>query len=70
MKKQLYVGILSIFARGIAMGIAEIVPGISGSTIALITGIYSRMINALASFSAASATMLFREGWRIFYKRH
>ncbi|GIT39741.1 MAG: hypothetical protein Ct9H300mP8_09370 [Gammaproteobacteria bacterium] len=52
-KKQLYFGILSIFARGIAMGIAEIVPGISGSTIALITGIYSRMINALASFSAA-----------------
>ena len=70
MKKQLYVGILSIFARGIAMGIAEIVPGISGSTIALITGIYSRMINALASFSAASATMLFREGWRTFYKHH
>ena len=70
MRKRVYVGILSVFARGIAMGIAEIVPGISGSTIALITGIYSRMINALASFSAASTMLLFREGWRPFYKRH
>ena len=70
MRKQRYVAILSIFARGLAMGIAEIVPGISGSTIALITGIYSRMINALASFSAASMMLLFREGWRPFYERH
>ena len=52
MKKLPYVEMLGILARGVAMGIAEIVPGISGSTIALITGIYDRMINALASFSA------------------
>ena len=70
MKKLPYVEMLGILARGVAMGIAEIVPGISGSTIALITGIYDRMINALASFSAASATMLFRKGWRVFYAHH
>ena len=70
MKKLPYVEMLGILARGVAMGIAEIVPGISGSTIALITGIYDRMINALASFSAASATMLFRKGWRVFYTHH
>ena len=70
MKKPPDVEMLGILARGVAMGIAEIVPGISGSTIALITGIYDRMINALASFSAASATMLFRKGWRVFTVHH
>lgn len=38
------------FARGLLMGIADMVPGISGGTIALITGIYTRLIGALASF--------------------
>lgn len=37
------------YARGLLMGIADMVPGISGGTIALITGIYGRLIAALAS---------------------
>jgi putative membrane protein len=32
-----------------AMGAADIVPGVSGGTIALIAGIYQRLINALGS---------------------
>lgn len=32
--------IISIFIKGILMGSADIVPGISGGTIALITNIY------------------------------
>jgi putative membrane protein len=36
------------FVRGILIGIAEIIPGISGGTIALITGVYSRIINSAA----------------------
>ncbi|WP_201533459.1 DUF368 domain-containing protein [Psychrobacter ciconiae] len=38
-----------IFARGLAMGAADIVPGVSGGTIALIAGIYERLIAALSS---------------------
>ena len=38
-----------IFIRGILMGSADIVPGVSGGTIALITGIYERLINAISS---------------------
>jgi putative membrane protein len=34
--------------RGVLIGIAEIIPGISGGTIALITGVYSRIINSAA----------------------
>ena len=36
------------FVRGILIGLAEIIPGISGGTIALITGVYSRIINSAA----------------------
>jgi|TARA_B110000902_G_scaffold266696_1_gene355602 putative membrane protein len=40
---------LGIFLRGMAMGAADVVPGVSGGTIALITGIYDRLINAISS---------------------
>ena len=35
------------FLRGIAMCIADIIPGVSGGTIALITGIYRELLNTL-----------------------
>ncbi len=40
------------FLKGFAMGAANVVPGVSGGTIALITGIYERLIDALKSFDA------------------
>ena len=40
-----------IFLKGVLMGICDIIPGISGGTIAFITGIYARLINAVKSFS-------------------
>lgn len=42
---------VGIFARGAAMGIAEVVPGVSGGTIAFVTGIYREFITSLAAFS-------------------
>ncbi len=35
--------------KGIAMGIAEVIPGVSGGTIAFITGIYEQLLNAIKS---------------------
>ena len=43
---------LATFLNGFAMGAANVVPGVSGGTIALITGIYERLIDALKSFDA------------------
>lgn len=40
---------LKVYLKGVAMGAADAVPGVSGGTIALITGIYSRLINSLSS---------------------
>ena len=37
----------SLVLKGMAMGIAEVIPGVSGGTIAFITGIYERLINSI-----------------------
>ena len=42
---------IRLFAIGIVMGAAEVVPGISGGTIAFVTGIYERLVNALKQFN-------------------
>lgn len=41
--------LLGVYVKGMAMGAADIVPGVSGGTIALIAGIYERLINAISS---------------------
>ena len=43
---------VATFLKGFAMGAANVVPGVSGGTIALITGIYERLIDALKAFDA------------------
>lgn len=40
---------LSIYLKGMFMGAADTVPGVSGGTIALITGIYERLVTAIAT---------------------
>jgi len=37
-----------VYLKGVAMGSADAVPGVSGGTIALITGIYGRLVGAIA----------------------
>ena len=51
---------LGIFLRGVAMGAADLVPGVSGGTIALITGIYTRLIAAIASVGPSTLSLLLR----------
>lgn len=41
---------LSLFFKGMAMGIAEVIPGVSGGTIAFITGIYETLIKSIKAF--------------------
>lgn len=53
-----------ILARGMAMGAADIVPGVSGGTIALITGIYDRLIRAIVSADAEALSMLLGGRWQ------
>ncbi|MDM5147731.1 DUF368 domain-containing protein [Candidatus Persebacteraceae bacterium Df01] len=45
---------IGIFLRGICMGAADLVPGVSGGTVAFITGIYQRLLAAISAFSSAA----------------
>ena len=58
-----------IFARGLAMGAADIVPGVSGGTIALITGIYDRLIAAIVAADVSALQMLIRGHWAVLWHR-
>ncbi len=53
-----------IYLRGLLMGAADIVPGVSGGTIAFITGIYDRLIAAISAVDHHTAMRLLRGQWR------
>lgn len=44
-----YINMIKIFLRGFLMGTSDIMPGISGGTIALITGIYDKLITSISN---------------------
>ncbi len=49
-----------VFLRGVLMGAADIVPGVSGGTMAFITGIYDSLLNSIRSFDLALLGKLLR----------
>ena len=49
-----------LFLKGIAMGVANVIPGVSGGTIALITGIYEKLINSLKSFDTTAFKLIIK----------
>lgn len=51
---------LILVIKGIAMGAANVIPGVSGGTIALITQIFERLINAIKSFNLHAIKLLIR----------
>ncbi|WP_044202161.1 DUF368 domain-containing protein [Flammeovirga sp. OC4] len=53
MKEKLF-----IFLKGVAMGAADVVPGVSGGTVAFITGIYERLLNAINSIDLEALKLL------------
>ena len=54
------------FLKGFAMGVANVIPGVSGGTIALLTGIFERLINALKSFDVEAVKLLLKFKFREF----
>jgi putative membrane protein len=51
---------LRLFVNGFLIGIANIIPGMSGGTLALVLGIYERLINALRNIGLATIKRLLR----------
>tara|TARA_B100001063_G_C16779126_1_gene569342 strand:+ start:29659 stop:30585 length:927 start_codon:yes stop_codon:yes gene_type:complete len=58
---------IQLALKGMAMGAADIVPGVSGGTIALIAGIYEEFVDALKSFSSVLG-VLKKEGLKAAWK--
>ncbi|MFX3675403.1 MAG: DUF368 domain-containing protein [bacterium] len=50
----------SLWIRAFLMGIADLIPGVSGGTIAFITGIYDQVLNAVASLDKEAFKLLLR----------
>jgi putative membrane protein len=58
-----------LYLKGVAMGIADLIPGVSGGTIAFITGIYERLIGALKSIDLDAVKLLFTFKLKPFFKK-
>lgn len=57
-----------IYARGLAMGAADVVPGVSGGTLALITGIYQELIDTLGGIDPRLLGVWRRQGFLAFWR--
>jgi putative membrane protein len=51
---------LILFLKGVAMGAADVVPGVSGGTIAFITGIYDELLNSIRSVNLKAFQLLLK----------
>ncbi len=60
---------IDLYLKGVFMGIAEIIPGVSGGTIAFITGIYEELINSIKSVDGNSIKLLLSLKFSLFWKQ-
>jgi putative membrane protein len=59
---------LILVAKGMGMGAANVIPGVSGGTIALITGIFQRLIDSLKSFDLKALRLLLKGKFKEFFQ--
>ncbi|HIP36456.1 MAG TPA: DUF368 domain-containing protein [Crocinitomix sp.] len=64
--KKSFIGIVF---RGLAMGAADVVPGVSGGTIAFITGIYEELIDTISGVNLALLKTLKNKGFKTFWNQ-
>jgi putative membrane protein len=60
MSKRTKLDLFFIAMKGFTMGAANVIPGVSGGTIALVTGIYEELINSLKSFDKTALKLLLK----------
>ncbi len=58
-----------LFLKGIAMGAADAVPGVSGGTIAFISGIYEELLQSIRRVTPANLMLLLRGGPKAFWEK-
>lgn len=60
---------LTISFKGLAMGAADAVPGVSGGTIAFISGIYEELVSTISNINASLFKTLFTKGFKPFWEQ-
>ena len=60
---------LIITLKGLAMGAADVVPGVSGGTIAFISGIYEELITSINNINLSLITIWKKEGFKVFWQK-
>ena len=70
MPKRSFKQSLSIILKGLAMGAADVVPGVSGGTIAFISGIYEELITTIHNLDIGIFKTLKKEGIKKVWQRY
>lgn len=67
MEKRNFLQLILISLRGIAMGAADVVPGVSGGTIAFISGIYQELIESINNINVSALRLWRKKGFKSFW---
>ena len=59
---------LFVTVKGICMGAADVIPGVSGGTIAFMTGIYEELVGSINSINGEAVRLLFSGKFKAFWK--
>ena len=59
---------VTIAVKGACMGAADVIPGVSGGTIAFIMGIYDQFVGSLAAINAEAVRMILKGQFKAFWK--
>lgn len=68
MQNRSFKDYLSLLFKGVGMGAANVIPGVSGGTIALITGIFEELIDSIKSFNLEALQLLLKGRLKDFAK--
>lgn len=68
MQQRKFIEYIVISLKGMAMGAADVVPGVSGGTIAFISGIYEELLTSISSVNFKNLKLLINEGPKAAWK--
>ncbi|MFD1293646.1 DUF368 domain-containing protein [Lutibacter holmesii] len=68
MQQRKFIEYIVISLKGMAMGAADVVPGVSGGTIAFISGIYEELLTSISSVNFATLKLLKTDGIKTAWK--
>lgn len=69
MEQRSFLQYFIVSLKGMAMGAADVVPGVSGGTIAFISGIYEELLSSISSINFGLLQTLKKEGFKAVWRK-